>query len=79
MTECPYCNGIGVKVDADGGAAVASVCSCKSPCKVCHGAGYFFETDQYGYRNAVPCQCTRLTKRAQFFNDASIPARYAFA
>ena len=79
MSECPTCNGVGIRVEPVRGAAFATVCECKNPCPTCGGAGYFFETDQYGYRNAVSCQCTRLSKRAQFFNDAQIPSRYAFA
>jgi DNA replication protein DnaC len=79
MGECTLCNGVGIRVQARGDYAAAACCDCKNPCGVCKGSGYFFETDEFGYRLAIPCACTQLVQRARAFTDAQIPARYEAA
>jgi len=79
MGECNLCNGVGIRVQSQGDFALAACCDCKDPCTVCQGSGYFFETDEFGYRLATPCACRDLAKRARMFTDANIPARYESA
>jgi len=79
MAECPLCNEVGIRVRPSGDFAAAQCCECQNPCSVCDGSGYFFETDEFGYRLAIPCKCTQLALWSKFFNDARVPSRYADA
>ncbi|MEE2757144.1 MAG: ATP-binding protein [Myxococcota bacterium] len=76
MAECPRCNGIGVYVHQANHIAVSRVCECMHPCPTCDGSGYIYDTDEFGYRNAIECSCLRYGQRAKLYNEASIPGRY---
>ena len=79
MSECPRCNGIGINVRTAGLVCVANVCQCRLPCPVCDGTGFVYDTDEYGYRQAIECSCQSYQRRAKIFADAQIPGRYADA
>ena len=79
MSECPVCNDIGVSVRTAGLVCVAEVCQCRLPCPACDGSGFVYDTDEYGYRQAIECSCQRYERRAKIFVDAQIPGRYSDA
>ena len=76
MVECPLCQGEKVLVGGRGDFANARRCQCQQPCPICNDEKYFYETDEFGYRNAIPCSCTRLDQKIDAFNEAGIPSRY---
>ncbi len=76
MAECPKCNGIGVQVRQSDHVSISCVCECKHPCSTCDGSGYVYDTDEFGYRNAIECGCLRYGQRSKLYNEASIPGRY---
>jgi len=76
MVEYSLCQGEKVLLSQRGDLAHVRRCECQSPCPVCGDEGYFYETDEFGYRNAVPCTCQVLERRVKSFNDAGIPNRY---
>lgn len=76
MVECGLCQGENVVVSARGDFARARRCPCQQPCPICNDERYFYETDEFGYRNAIPCGCSRLDGKVDAFNKAAIPSRY---
>ena len=77
MKECPVCHG--EKVIFSPGESFVRVQSCSAclPCdNVCGGVGYLFETDELGYRIAIPCACQRQLKVVSQIRDCKIPSRY---
>ncbi len=76
MAECGLCQGENVVVSAQGDFAHARRCPCQLPCPTCNDERYFYETDEFGYRNAIPCGCIRLDRKVDAFNKAAVPSRY---
>lgn len=79
--DCTRCEGTQIITYALPRAdyARARRCDCSRPCPLCDETRYFFDTDENGYRFARPCRCVLVDRKANWFNDARIPAKYAHA
>lgn len=74
--ECPICGNEFIVTRPHGDHSLAERCTCKKACTLCGGIGYIFERNEKGYEVAVPCECSPLDQRIEFYNQAHIPARY---
>ena len=77
--KCKECNGSGYIIFCKGQLAHAKLCeSCYTVCDTCGGDGFFFQKSKSGYTYANQCECTFLKRRIILFNEAKIPAQFAF-
>ncbi|MFN3198448.1 MAG: ATP-binding protein [Bradymonadia bacterium] len=74
--ECPICGNEFIVSKRQGDYSLAERCTCKVKCTLCGGVGFTFVTNDQGYTNAVPCECSPLDQRIKFYNHARLPARY---
>jgi DNA replication protein DnaC len=79
VVACRECGGTGVVVRPAGSTAEAAVCACSLKCLTCNGARYLFERDPAGREIARMCDCERRRVRVRLYNEARVPAKYAFA
>ncbi len=77
MKECSICHGEKVVLSAGQEFVQVETCSSCQPCgQACGGVGYLFETDELGYRVAIPCDCQSQLKVVSNIKDCRIPSRY---
>ncbi len=72
--QCKICMGRGFSVGIKGAFAHATICTCISNCKKCYGTG---KQNKNGFVKS--CRDLSPLKVAALFNDAQLPARYAWA
>jgi len=85
---CAICKGRSYVVSGEGDVAVARVCECARPCKVCGGAGYVLGKHEETFSQKVgpkqydvlgPCACRILDQRVARYSEAKVPAAHAAA
>ena len=74
--ECALCEGSGYRLGTSGEWAVASRCSCRTPCPDCSDSGFLVVEGEKG-QAARPCDCRLLDRKIRLYNEAGIPARFA--
>ena len=80
LVECSQCQSERFVFRAAGEVAEVKPCEvCQRCAPGCDGSGYTFITNDQGYRIVEECRCLRIKKRAEIFNRAQIPGRYAHA
>ena len=78
MLECIQCQNERFVFRSSGDFAEVKVCqTCQHCAPGCDSNGYTFVTNAQGYRIARECRCLKVKKRAEIFNRAKIPGRYA--
>ncbi|HVE82174.1 MAG TPA: ATP-binding protein [Myxococcales bacterium] len=85
---CATCKSRSYVISGEGDFAVARVCECARPCKVCGGSGYVLGTREETFSQKVgprrydvlgPCTCRVLEGRVARFCEAKVPAAHARA
>src|SRR6185295_13107816 len=85
---CAVCKGRSYVVSGEGDVAVARVCECARPCKVCGGSGYVLGKHEETFSQKVgprqyevlgPCACRLLDQRVARYSEAKVPAAHAAA
>src|SRR3954469_9322509 len=85
---CAICKGRSYLVWGQGDVAVARVCECARPCKVCGGSGYVLGKQEETFSHKVgprqydvlgPCACRLLEQRVARYSEAKVPAAHAAA
>ena len=74
---CQACGFLGYKITQRGELAFASLCDCQARCPQCKGRRYVIRREG-GYEVASPCSCGNLVSRIALYNDAQIPAAFAY-
>lgn len=75
---CDMCSGTGLAVKPGTLFLTTEPCACTGPCPSCHGTGWI-KVGQ-GFRAPLRrCGCAESASRAERFNTARIPSRYADA
>src|SRR5262245_56472474 len=85
---CAICKGQKYLISGKGDVAVARVCECARPCKVCGGSGYVLGKQEETFSQRVgprqydvigPCACRVLEQRVARYSEAKVPAAHAGA
>src|SRR3954464_3129677 len=85
---CAVCKGRSYVLSGEGDHAVARVCECARPCKVCGGSGYVLGKQEETFSKRVgpkqyevlgPCACRLLEQRVALFSQARIPEAHSGA
>ncbi|MDD9952059.1 MAG: ATP-binding protein [Zetaproteobacteria bacterium] len=77
---CSFCRGKGIRLAKPNGAfAQVEICVCVRSCKSCQGSAVRQGQDSHGLRTAKNCISPSPQRRANLFNQANIPLRYATA
>ncbi|HZN91121.1 MAG TPA: DNA replication protein, partial [Myxococcales bacterium] len=88
MPPCAICKGQRYVISGEGAHAVARVCECARPCKVCGGSGYVLGKQEQTFSQKVgpkqyevlgPCSCRLLDQRVASYSEAKVPAAHCRA
>lgn len=73
--SCSTCRDTGYVTEPGVEFAIARVCACRTPCRICGDRGFVIRGVEGGPPTRHDCDCRSLRLRIQRFNKASIPAK----